>query len=79
MDAADQEAVVRELVRKEKVTYPIALDPDANLQTLLEAMAIPASALMDRDGRLVWIRIGAIRDKDPDLAKALKAALAAGK
>ncbi|HXI14212.1 MAG TPA: TlpA disulfide reductase family protein [Thermoanaerobaculia bacterium] len=76
MDAADQESVVRQLIREEKVTYPIALDPDANLQTLLEAMAIPASALIDRQGRLAWIHIGAIRENDPRLEKALKMALA---
>jgi len=75
IDSEDQKGAVRDFVKKQQITYPIVLDPDATLQSLLQTSAIPTSALIDREGRVVWMKVGAIRANDAGLEEALKKTL----
>lgn len=57
------------------VTYPNVHDAEENVADMFDAYALPTSALIDRSGKVVWAKIGIIRFDDPDLKKALAAAL----
>jgi thiol-disulfide isomerase/thioredoxin len=67
--------VVKEFVQTEKITFPIAHDPEGKLATLLQTTVVPTSLLIDRSGHIVWKQAGAIAANDPELAAALRKAL----
>ncbi|HYM62160.1 MAG TPA: TlpA disulfide reductase family protein [Thermoanaerobaculia bacterium] len=67
---------VREFVKKQGMTYPIALDPEGKLANLFQTTMIPTSVLIDRSGRIVWKSSGALMGEDKDLNEALRKALA---
>lgn len=66
---------VRKYVQEQKMTYPVALDPDGKLANLLQTSVLPTSVLLDRNGRIVWKSYGQVDMADPALTKALDAAL----
>ena len=51
---------VKQFVRDEKISYPIALDPDGKLANVLQTTVLPTSVIVDRSGRIVWRRVGAL-------------------
>ena len=51
---------VKQFVEEEKVTYPIALDADGHLANVLQTTVLPTSVIIDRNGRIVWRKIGAL-------------------
>lgn len=67
--------VVKDFVDERKMTYPIVLDPLGNLANLLQSSVLPTTILIDRGGTIVWKRYGAIQEDDPELQKAMAAAL----
>lgn len=67
--------VVRPFVDAQKISYPIALDPEGRLANLFETSVIPTTVLIDRSGRIVWKHYGAITAGDESLVKALGQAL----
>jgi cytochrome c biogenesis protein CcmG, thiol:disulfide interchange protein DsbE len=67
---------VRPFVADQKIIYPIALDPDGKIATILDASVIPTSVLVDKAGSIVWKHSGIVDTKDPALLKALESALA---
>ncbi len=67
--------VVKPFVDEQKITYPIVLDPDGLLADILAASVLPTSALVDRDGKVVWKHIGIVLPNDETLAKAIEQAL----
>ncbi len=69
-------AGVKQFVSEHKMTYPILLDPEGKLANVLQTSVIPASVLIDRNGRIVWKQFGAIETGDATLKQALDAALA---
>jgi cytochrome c biogenesis protein CcmG, thiol:disulfide interchange protein DsbE len=75
-EGTEAEADVRNFVQQEKVTYPVALDPQGKLAGVFETTVLPTSALVDRKGVVVWKSAGTITQDDPELNKALQAALA---
>lgn len=77
VDARGSESAIGDFRRDFKMTYPIWLDPDQNVQALYRALGVPASYLIDRDGVLRWQKLGAIRADDPMLIQALELALRA--
>ncbi len=77
VDARGSESAIGDFRRDFKMTYPIWLDPDQNVQTLYRALGVPASYLIDRDGVLRWQKLGAIRSDDPMLMQAMELALRA--
>lgn len=75
VDAPEAEERVRELARELDLSYPVLLDPRGRATDLFPAPALPASFLFDREGRLVWKRLGVIAEEDPELEESLEAAL----
>ncbi len=68
-------AVVKQFVADQKMTYPVALDPDGRIANLLQTMVLPTSVLLDRSGKIVWRQVGAISPGDAKLTQAIDAAL----
>lgn len=77
VDARGQESTIREFAREFRMTYPIWRDPDERVQSLYLALGVPSSYLIDRAGILRWRRLGAIREGDTTLTRALADALSA--
>lgn len=67
---------VKQFVTDQKIGYPIALDPEGKLATILSTTVIPTSILVDRAGGIVWKHFGIVDMKDAELTKALESALA---
>jgi cytochrome c biogenesis protein CcmG/thiol:disulfide interchange protein DsbE len=66
---------VKQFVDEHKMTYPIAIDSDGKIAGLLDASVLPTTVLIDRSGRIVWKKIGAIMPQDDELTKAIEKAL----
>ena len=75
LDGPGMEKRVDALRDELEIGYPILLDPEGEASRLFPAPALPASYLFDREGNLVWKRIGVVVEDDPDLARALERAL----
>jgi cytochrome c biogenesis protein CcmG, thiol:disulfide interchange protein DsbE len=67
--------LVRDFVNEQKMTYPVALDPDGRLAEMLETTILPTSIILDREGKVVWKHFGVVTVSDPEMMKALEAAL----
>lgn len=66
---------VKTFVAENKMTYPVALDEQGKLATLLETSVLPTSILVDRQGRIVWKHFGAIMPDDKQLLVAIEKSL----
>ncbi|HEX9161749.1 MAG TPA: TlpA disulfide reductase family protein [Thermoanaerobaculia bacterium] len=66
---------VKPFLKDQKVSYPIAVDPEGKLATMLKTTVIPTSVLIDRGGKIVWKHFGIVSTGDESLTKALEAAL----
>jgi thiol-disulfide isomerase/thioredoxin len=67
---------VRDFVKEQKkMTYPIVLDAEGKIANLLQTSVLPTSVLVDRAGKIVWKKYGAIEQGDAELKKALEASL----
>lgn len=71
-DAAD----VKTFVAEQKITYPIAVDPEGRIANLVQTTVLPTSLLIDRTGKIVWRQIGAIMPNDAKLKAVLEKAVA---
>lgn len=75
VDEGETEAV-KTFVAEQKITYPIALDPEGRIANLLQTTVLPTSLLLDRNGKIVWRQIGAIMPNDAKLKGAVEKAVA---
>lgn len=66
---------VKEFIAEKKMTYPQVLDPDGQLATLLQTSVLPTSVMLDRSGKIVWKKFGAIEENDAELEAAIQKAL----
>jgi len=66
---------VKQFVTDNAVRYPVALDPDGKAANLFQTSVIPTSVLIDRKGKVIWKKYGAIDENEEPLAKAIEAAL----
>lgn len=66
---------VKEFVAERKMTYPVVLDPEGRLAGILQTSVLPTTVLVDRSGKIVWKKIGAIMPNDPEFEKAIEEAL----
>ncbi|HEX6177461.1 MAG TPA: TlpA disulfide reductase family protein [Thermoanaerobaculia bacterium] len=66
--------VVRDFVEEQKVSYPIALDPQSRLSMILETVILPTSVIVDRKGTVVWKKLGVVTTDDEEMIRALDAA-----
>jgi thiol-disulfide isomerase/thioredoxin len=69
-------AAVKTFVAEQKITYPIAVDPEGRIANLLQTTVLPTSLLLDRNGKIVWRQIGAIMPNDTKLKAAVEKAVA---
>ncbi|HEX7833167.1 MAG TPA: TlpA disulfide reductase family protein [Thermoanaerobaculia bacterium] len=74
VDESGVEAV-KEFVDKEKMTYPVALDPEGKIATLLQTSVLPTTVLIGKDGRVLWKKAMVVTENDPELKKAIESAL----
>ena len=74
VDESGPEAV-KQFVTEMKMTYPIVLDAEGKLANLLQTSVLPTTVLLDRNGKIVWKRLGMIEKNDQELVKAIEAAL----
>ena len=75
VDEGDTEAV-KTFVAEQKITYPIAVDPEGRIANLVQTTVLPTSLLIDRAGKIVWRQIGAIMPNDARLKAAVEKAVA---
>lgn len=76
VDEGDADAV-KTFVAEQKITYPIAVDPEGRIATMLQTTVLPTSLLIGRDGKIVWRQIGAVMPNDAKLKAAVEKAVAA--
>lgn len=78
VDAPGSEEAVRDFARRFDLTYPIWLDERGAVTSTFRATGVPNSYLIDREGTIVWKRVGPVEAGDSSLARALRESLAAG-
>ncbi|HYI12189.1 MAG TPA: TlpA disulfide reductase family protein [Thermoanaerobaculia bacterium] len=66
---------VKEFVVEQKMTYPVVLDAEGKLANILQTSVLPTSIIVDRTGKVVWKKYGAIFKGDEELDKAIQEAL----
>ena len=62
---------VKQFVSEEKINYPIALDPEGRLANVLQTTVLPTSVMIDRSGRIVWRKVGALMPNETSALDAL--------
>jgi thiol-disulfide isomerase/thioredoxin len=75
VDEGETDAV-KTFVAEQKITYPIAVDPEGRIANLVQTTVLPTSLLIDRSGKIVWRQIGAILPNDAKLKAAVEKAVA---
>lgn len=63
---------VRAMMGEYAINYPVVHDPKGIMGTRLRTTVIPTSALLDREGKVVWYRRGVVTENDPELLQALE-------
>jgi peroxiredoxin len=66
---------VKQFATEHKMTYPIAYDPQGKLAELFQTSVVPTSVIIDRGGKIVWKKFGAVSSSDQSLTDALTKAL----
>lgn len=66
---------VKQFVDENKMRYPVVLDAEGKLANILQTSVLPTSILVDRQGKVVWKKFGAILANDQELEKAIESAL----
>lgn len=66
---------VKPFAKEQKISYPMVIDPSGKIANLLQTTVLPTSVLIDRDGKIVWRRIGALMGPEPALDTAIEKAL----
>jgi peroxiredoxin len=75
VDAAAARAKVAAFVRRRALPFDVWLDPDDQVSARFGAASLPLTILIDRDGVIRFRRDGVLTDPDPELTRALSAAL----
>jgi peroxiredoxin len=77
MDREKQAADVRIFVQKRQIPHSVWLDPEDRAGRAFGVRVLPATFLLDAQGKVVWAHQGAVRENDPEIVRAIEAALAA--
>jgi cytochrome c-type biogenesis protein len=75
VDAWGEEDRIREFLDAYGVTFPIWLDPGERSSLAFRAVGVPASYLIDREGAIVWRKLGPMSPEDTTFDAALAVAL----
>lgn len=76
IDVVDDTARIADFARALGATYPLWLDRDDRVSMVFRSIGVPSTYLIDRAGVLRWRHMGPVRSDDPELIRALEAALA---
>lgn len=66
---------VRDFVKEHDMTYPVVLDAEGKLANVFQTSVLPTSVIIDRSGKIVWKKFGAIMPNDQELIRAIESAL----
>jgi thiol-disulfide isomerase/thioredoxin len=72
----EKKADVETFMRRNKLTFPVALDQDGSIAQQYGVMGIPTSYILDRQGRILLRLVGSINWDDPKIFAAFEALLA---
>ncbi len=75
IDEPDSKTAVEDFVREYEVNYPIVLDPGGKILEMSQASIVPYSILIDRAGKVSWVKFGMFTDGDPELRQKIEALL----
>ena len=75
VDARHAEEGVRRFIDRFGMTYDVWWDPDQTIVGKLGAMGVPLTVLIDRNGRVIWRKLGPLERDDPGLMRAVEQAL----
>ena len=75
VDAAGEEASIRDFARRFGMTYPIWRDPGERVSSTFLIIGVPATFLVGRDGTLLWRKTGPVSESDTTFARLLEEAL----
>jgi cytochrome c biogenesis protein CcmG, thiol:disulfide interchange protein DsbE len=67
--------VVKDFVDEQKMTYPVVLDPESRLAIMIDTTVLPTTILLDRQGKVVWKKIGIVTMGDVEMLSAIEKAL----
>jgi cytochrome c-type biogenesis protein len=76
VDAWGEEDRIREFLDAHGITFPIWLDPGEQSSLGFRSVGVPATYLIDREGAIVWRKLGPLTEGDAAFAAGLEAALA---
>jgi len=68
-------SVVKQFAVDNQMTYPLAIDPEGKIGNILQTSVLPTSVLIDRSGKIIWKKFGAVEPGDPTLQTAIEQAL----
>lgn len=77
VDAAGEEATIRDFAGRYGMTYPIWRDPGERVSSTFLIIGVPASFIVGRDGTLLWRKTGPVSESDTAFRRILEDALAA--
>jgi cytochrome c-type biogenesis protein len=75
VDEGGSDADVRDFAKEFGLTFTILRDPNERVFTAFSVIGVPASFLIDREGKLAWKKAGPFTIKDAELQRALQNAL----
>lgn len=78
VDGAGSGRQIRGFLDEFGVTYDILHDPRMESMDIFSVWGLPATYLLDRDGRIRFIRMGPIEEGDPDFMTALEEVISTG-
>ncbi len=76
VDGTESANEVAPMVKERKINYPVVLDTAGKIADIFETNVIPTSALIDREGRVVWTRMGTLEADEKEVIEAIEKALA---
>lgn len=57
-------SAVKQFVVDNKISFPIAFDPEGRIANILQTTVLPTSVLLDRNRKIVWRRVGRVLPSD---------------
>jgi peroxiredoxin len=65
------EGLVKKFIKEFKIPFPVVLDEKGELIKIYRVQGLPTSFLIDREGRVVKVRLGEYKEIEKDLKKLL--------
>ena len=72
VDAGEHRSQVASFIEKNKYTFPIYLDESNVLSSIFAARGLPSTYLVNKEGKVIAVRIGAMEYDQAELIKLLK-------